>query len=189
MNILFLFTLVASALETAPAAVAPAAGIGALGLDARALAFQVVNFGILLLLLRRFAYRPILNVLEHRRATIEESLRSANTIAQEKQSLVREKQAVLREAQTQAQAIVSRSQQQAGDIVRTAETEARRRAEKIFAQAKAKITQEENIVRSGLKKEALYLVAEATEKIIDQKLDSPSDAALIKRALQEVQAH
>ena len=82
---------IAQAMEGAEAA----GGIGALGLDARGLVFQVINFAILLGVLYRFAYRPLLRVLEERRQTIEESLKSAADIKRVRQELEREKHSIV----------------------------------------------------------------------------------------------
>jgi len=164
------------------------AGIGAIGLDARALLWQIVNFAILLFLLKKFAYKPIVNVLEARRQRIEESLKSAKNIEITRAALASEKQAVLSLAQQQAEAAVARSKQQAKEIVAQAEVKATEKAAQLLTQAEAKIEQEVLVARQGLKHEAVQLVALATEKIIDEKLDAKKDAALIERALKEMSA-
>ncbi|MEX2054815.1 MAG: F0F1 ATP synthase subunit B [Candidatus Andersenbacteria bacterium] len=182
-----LFITVAQAATEAHQAT-ESAGIGAIGLDARALLWQIVNFAILLFLLKRFAYKPIVNVLEARRQRIEESLKSAQTIEATRAALESEKRTVLSQAQQQAEEVVARGKQHAKEIVALADVTATQKAAQLVTQAEAKIEQEVLTAQQGLKHEAAQLVALATEKIIDEKLDAKKDAALIERALKEVSA-
>ena len=169
------------------AAATEGAGLGALGLDARALLFQVLNFSILLALLRLFAYKPILNILEQRREKIEEGLRNANDISKIRAELEKEKGDVINEAQQQAQNIIGQSKQQAAELVRAADAKAAARMEASVKQAESKIEQELGVARTSLKKEMLSLVALATEKVAGQKLDKETDAELVKQALKETE--
>lgn len=158
-------------------------GIAAIGLDAQAFLFQVINFGILLFLLARFAYRPILKVLEERRQVIEESLRNAQEITGQKQQLEVEKQAILRAASGRAQEIIGQSEERADGIIQQAEEAALRQADDVLQRAEAQIKQEVSVVKGQIRREAIGLVALATERIIKQKMDSQKDQALIREAL------
>src|SRR5688500_12596293 len=102
----FTFITIAQAATEAHTAAEASGGIGALGVDWRALLFHVFNFALLLGLLRAFAYKPIMAVLEQRRQKIEESLKNAATIAATKASLEQEQRAVLAHARTEAQRLV-----------------------------------------------------------------------------------
>lgn len=182
-----IFALIAhAATETHQAA--EAAGIGAIGLDARALVFQLVNFAVLLLLLRLFAYKPILKVLQSRQRTIEESLKNATEIEQAKAQLQVEQQRLIKEARLQAQDIAAQATTRAASIIAAAEAEAHQRAEQIIVQGEAKLAQETMQLKAELKHETLQLVAEATEAIIDIKLDPKQDAALIEQAVAQAQS-
>ncbi len=167
------------------ALVQESAGIGALGVQWSAFLFQILNFAILLGLLRAFAYKPILGILERRRQTIEESLQNAATIETTKIALDKEKQAVLTEARQHAERIIEGSKQQANKLIAAAEETARTRADQLVAQAEAQIEQATEVAREELKAEAVELVVAATEKIIDVKLDPEKDAELIQAALTE----
>lgn len=162
-----------------------AGGISALGLDAKALLFQLVNFALLLGLLRAFAYKPILNVLRSRQQTIAKSLTQAQEIEQGKAELAVHKQQVVAEARGHAQEIVTQSKYRAAEIVQAAEIEARHRAEQIVEQARARLEQEAAAIRAGLKHEALRLVADATQAIVDVKLDKKQDEKLIQDAIKQ----
>lgn len=166
----------------------PEAGIGALGLDARALLWQVVNFALLLGLLRLFAYKPVLKILETRRRKVEESLRTADELAAAQVALEQRVKAVERAAQAQAQQLLRASEQRAKAIMATAEQAAHEKATEILKQAEAKLQQEVVMVRQELKHETLQLVALATEKLLGEKLDAAQDERLIKAAVAAVEA-
>lgn len=184
--VLPMITLIAhAATETSQAATS--AGIGAIGIDARALLFQLVNFAILLFLLRRFAYKPILRVLQQRQQKIEASLKNAQEIETAKAELTVQQRQVLHSARFQAQEIVTQSTAKAAGIIKAAEQQAQAQAEKILTQGRSHLTQEAAEIKGKLKHEVLQLVATATESIIDVKLDPKQDAALIQRAVADAQ--
>lgn len=160
-------------------------GIATLGLDAKALIFQVINFAILLLLLRAFAYKPILRVLQQRQQTIEESLKNAKLIEEKTKQTEQQREAVLAQAQTQASDIVEQGHQRAQELVKRAEQKAQENNERLLTEAQAKIREAILEARTALRHEVLNLVAGATEKIIHEKLDSSKDAALIERVVSE----
>lgn len=176
MNIFMLISIAEAATETHT-------GIGALGLDWRALLFQVLNFVILLGLLRAFAYRPIMAVLESRRQTIEESLRNVQMIAATKTALEQEKKALLAAARTEAERFVDQGKTRGEQVVAAAEEKAQERVAELIAHGEARLAEEVALVRQGLKAEALSLVVAATEKIIDIKLDPVKDEELITKAI------
>src|SRR5581483_123844 len=108
-----LFASLLPVLQTAPAA--SSGGIGsafdALGINLPVLIAFVVNFGLLLLLLKLFLYGPVLKMLDERRRRIEEGLNAADRAAQEAHSAEQRVQEEIRQAQVQGQEIVSNAQQ------------------------------------------------------------------------------
>lgn len=178
-----MFTLIAYAAETTQAT-AESGGFSAIGVNLTSLLFQVINFAILLWLLRRFAYKPILNILQARRETIEESLRNAADIEATKKNLLAEKARILKEAEQQAAAIIARTKEQASETLTRAEEQATTRATQILEQAEATLQQEITQAKVALKQEMAQIVTKATEKLIKQKMDSSADEALITEAIQ-----
>ncbi len=187
MNYMSLFSLVAyAATETHEAT--EAGGLAALGLDIRALAFQVFNFAILLFLLRLFAYRPILKILTDRRQRIEESLRSAEAIETAKADLTKQTQTIVAQARHDANAILSTSKQEALRLIQAAEARAKVKAAQALKAGQAQLDQDITETKARLKHETAALVALATEAIIDVKLDAANDTELIKKAVAAAKA-
>ena len=168
-------------------AVAQAGGIGALGIDWRSLLFQVLNFAILLGLLRAFAFRPIIKILEERRRKIEESLKNAATVAAAKAAMEQERRTLLATARAEAERLVGQGKERGVVLVAAAEEKAQERSAQLLAQAEQRIANQVAAARAELSREAMQLVVAATEKVIEVKLDPAQDAELIRAAIKAAQ--
>lgn len=172
--------LIAHAAESAEPA---SGGIGAIGLNLPALLFQILNFAVLLWLLKRFAYKPIIGILENRRLMIAESERTARELETAKTQLKTAEAAIMKQAQVEASRIMAESKKQAAEMMKAADARAQEQTERTIAQTKVKIEQAQTEMRAALKNEVLDLVALATEKIIGTKLDAQKDEVLIQNAI------
>lgn len=158
-------------------------GLGALGVDGKALIIQLITFVLALLVLKRFAFKPISKVLNERRELIENGVMLGEDMQKEKAKLDTKINAALNEARTQADGIVAAAHDSARDSVRDAETKAHEKADAILAEAKQRTLQDVARARKQLEQELVGLISDATEAIIDEKIDAKKDAALINRAL------
>lgn len=164
-------------------------GIGAIGIDGKALLFQIINFAILLLILRQVAYKPILKALEARRKKIDASLKAAKEIEQAQAKVELHQEKLIAKARQEAEAITATAQKQASEVVATAETRAQQRAEQIVSDGRTQIAEDVKKAKAALKKETLGLVIAATEAIIEERLDASKDAHLLERALSKAGNH
>jgi F-type H+-transporting ATPase subunit b len=160
-------------------------GLGALGVDPKAFVIQLITFMLAYLVLRRYAFGPILKVLRERREIIENGVKLGEQMQKEKAAFEERMAELLKEARQQADGIVGTAQGTAKDTIREAEDKARQKAAVILEEAERRIAQETARVRKQLEKELATLVAEATEAVIEEKVDAKKDAALIERALKE----
>src|SRR3989338_3707265 len=158
-------------------------GLAALGIDGKGLIFQIINFGLLLAILSRFAYRPLLKVLEERRQTIANSLKSARDIEQAKAELESTERSVMADARQQAEFIISRGEKSAAEIRQHAQTIGQETADRLFKQAEARISRQVEQVKGDLKQEVLQLVALATERVVATRLDAAQDESIIMKAV------
>src|SRR5512137_1898166 len=117
-----------------------------LGFSVPLLVAQVVNFGLLLLLLRLFAYKPIMRMLDERARRIKESLEQAETIKQQSALAEKEMASRLEEAGLEGRRLVEQAMT-SGEVVRQkALAEARQEADKLLARARGEINQERDEV-------------------------------------------
>jgi F-type H+-transporting ATPase subunit b len=158
-------------------------GIGALGINGQALLIQLVTFVLAFLVLRRFAFQPILKVLRERRDIIEKGVSLGEEMQKERAALEQKVTAELHAARKQADGIVAEAQDTARATVREAEDKARGKAEGIVKDAEMRAAQEVKRARKLLESELVGLISDATEAIIDEKVDAKKDAALIDKAL------
>lgn len=166
-----------------PAHAEPAGGIGAIGVDPKALAFQLINFAILLFILKKVAYKPILKVLNDRHKKIADSLKHAEEIDRAREEMALEQTRLIKEARDEADTILNRARTEAAESIKDAEVKAGAKSEQILTDAQARIESDVAAAKQTLKKELAGLVVSATGAIIDEKLDVDKDHALLDKAL------
>ncbi len=160
-----------------------ASGFGALGVDPGAFIIQLISFVLVFLILMRFAFKPIVKMLQERRKVIEEGVKAGQELALEREKLQKEITQVMRDARIEADKIIDIGQKESREIVREAEKNAQRKVDAMIADAEARIAEEAVQGRRRLEKEIVGLVSEATEAIVEEKVDPAKDAELIDKAL------
>lgn len=160
-------------------------GIGALGVNLKSLILQIATFILVFLLLKKFALDKIVKTLDERKQTIDQGVELGQKLAEEKQRLDTEVEKVLQKAREQADKIIEGGRTEVAALLKAAEESATKKANNIINEAQAHITEEIARARKQLERETVELVAEATEAVIDEKLDLKKDQSLIEKALQE----
>lgn len=158
--------------------------LGALGIDVRLLILQVVAFLILLFALRKWVYPIFVKAIDERQDAIEAGLKASQEAQKQAEEAEKAIDARLDTARKQADEILAATHKEANAIVGDAEEKAARRAENIVAEAKSEMKNQLNAARAELKAETRQLVAQATEKIIGEKLDASKDAKLVDSAIE-----
>jgi len=155
----------------------------ALGIDWKLLVEQAVAFLILVFILAKFVYPPLIKAIDGRRAQIEAGLEEAKE-SQEALAKAEVKVAeLIEQARKDADDIIARSHQEATSMVSDAEDKAKQRADQIVQDARAQLASDVTKERAALKSYTIQLVAQATEHIIGEKLDAQKDERLIKKAM------
>jgi len=160
-------------------------GIAALGLSPLAILAQGVTFLIFFLLVKKFALGKIVDTIETRRKTIEESLSKAEELNKQNEEAEKRVNSLLSDARKEAEEIVGKSREEAGVLLADAESTAVAKAEKIIADGKLQIEAEVLKAREALKKETLGLVVQATEAVLGEVVDSKKSESIIRKALEE----
>jgi F-type H+-transporting ATPase subunit b len=150
------------------------------GWNLRLFLSQVISFIIVALLLKQFAYKPILRVLEERRQRIAEGLLNADKIKQELAEAEKRYQEMLAKGSAEAQKMIDDARASAGVIAERKQQEAIAAAEQIMAKAREASVLEHERTMSQLKRELGRLVIDTTAKVTGKVL-TPED----QRRLQE----
>jgi len=154
-----------------------------LGIDWKLLIAQIVNFLVLLFVLYKFAYGPILAMLEKRQKKIEKGLKDADEAHKKLVESEEKQKEILKHARTEAKDIVEKSRLQAEKSKSEIAASAKTQAEKILAGAKVEIEQEKQKTIAEIKSEIGGLVVAATEKILEEKIDGEKDKEIIEKSL------
>lgn len=158
---------------------------GSLGIDWKLLALQTIAFLILLFILRKWVYPPLVAMLEKREKdlrTAENAAKSARENADKTEKMINE---TMRKARAEASDIVKTAREEAAGVVEAANKKASEKADALVAAAKDEIAQEVAAAKQALHNETLDLVAAASGKVLDEKIDATKDAKLIERAVKE----
>ena len=156
-------------------------------LDAQQILSQAISFLILLWLLRRFAWRPLLGILDQRRQRIEEDLRQA---AQAKADLARLQEDYaqrLSKIDEEARSNIQQAILEGKRIALEIQEEARAQGYAILTKSKATIELELAKARVTLRDQVAAMTVGAVEKVLRQKLDAKTDRHLIEAVLDELE--
>lgn len=169
--------------ELASAQEEDAGGIAALGFNLPGLIAQLINFAILLVILRIFLFGPIMRMLDERRQRIEEGLNAAEQAAEQASASEEESQRILAEARAEGQAAIQRAQEAANRLREELEARARDEARQIVDRAREEVQVERDQAIQQLRAEFASLTVEAAERIINQSLDRSAHQRLIDEVL------
>ena len=147
---------------------------------------QVISFAIVAFLLRRYAYKPIVAVLEDRRRTIEQSQLNAEKIKKELAEAEKRYQEILAKANQDAQRMIDEARQSSAHLAERKQQEAIAAAEQIIAKAREASSIEHDRQMEALKRELGRLVVDTTAKVTGKVLTSEDQKRLQEEAARQV---
>lgn len=147
---------------------------------------QILNFIILLFILAKFAYKPLMKVLDARRERVTNDLETAEKTRTEAEALKNQYSRQLSEARSEATAIVEKAnkigQKVHDDFVAQAQAE----KEQLIVSAKQTIENEKQQALMEVRSQVITLATEIAGKVVDQKLNSEADQALVAKTADSV---
>ena len=147
---------------------------------------QLIAFGIVAFLLNKFAYKPVLEVLEKRRQRIAESLENAEKIKKDLEETEQSRKEILEKANDQANKLIEEGRA-AAEKVREAETQkAIKEAEAIIAKAREVAEADHSKMLAELKAEIGQLVVATTSKVIGKTLTPEDQQRLVEETNAEL---
>jgi F-type H+-transporting ATPase subunit b len=158
------------------------------GFDVRVFFSQVVSFVIVALLLRKFAYKPVLAILEQRRQQIAEAQLNSEKIKQQLAEAEQRYQEIVSKANGQAQKMIDEARESASHVASRKEQEAVAAAEQIVAKAREAAALEHERTMAQLKREVGRLVVDTTAKVTGKVLNSDDQRRLQEEAARSLAA-
>ena len=159
---------------------------GAFGVDVLKLAFQIINFLLILYLLNRFLFRRVLALLDERQERISKGLEDAEAAARDRELARAEREAALDEARKEAQTMIARATKIAEESRVEIVAAARAEAEKVAAKATEEITAEKQRAIAELRSQVADLALEAAGKLVGSEMNAPTQRRLVQEFLAEV---
>lgn len=148
--------------------------------------WTVVTFIFLLLLLKKIAWKPILNSLNERENFIKESLEKADKAQKEAEKLIADNKSSLIKAEEEAQKIVEQSREYAEKLKTQILDESKLQAKKLIQDASVEIERKNNEAFSKLKDQVAEIAVQSAEKILRENLDKEKQINLVNKYLNDL---
>jgi F-type H+-transporting ATPase subunit b len=137
--------------------------------------WQTIVFLVLLLLMAKFAWKPILTSVRNREESINDALSSAEKARKEMQNLKADNEQLLKEARAERDAILKEARELKEKTIASATEEAKAKADKVVADAKKSIELEKQSAMAELKNQVAELSVEIAEKIVRKELSGKNE--------------
>lgn len=149
--------------------------------------WMVVSFSIILFILGKFAWKPILGMIKAREESIENALASAEKAKEEMKALQSSNERILAEARSERDAMLKDAREIREKMIADAKNTASKEGERMLASARENIQNEKNAAISELKNQVATLSIEIAEKILKSELSSDEkQKALVNTLLKDV---
>ncbi len=148
---------------------------GQFGIEVKSLIEQIFNFVILLVILQKLLYKPLIDILEKRKKDIEDSAKKLENIEKKSQELKEKTEDDLADAREKSQEIIARAEKQASETRKKAQAEAHEQANEIISHAKKSIEAEKESLIDSVQKEIVQLVIGASGKVLGREIKNSQE--------------
>lgn len=148
--------------------------------------WMIIIFGLLLLILGKYAWKPIMRALKAREESIDEALNSADQAREEMKKLQVDNEKLIKEARVERDKILNEARTKQNEIIEQAREEANKERARIIDSAKKEIDNEKQAAARELRETVSDISLRIAEKIIRQELeDDKKQKKLIEKYLSE----
>jgi F-type H+-transporting ATPase subunit b len=134
--------------------------------------WMLVTFSLLLFILKKFAWKPILTSMKEREETIEKSLQEAANARAEMQKLNQQNENLLAEARAERETILKEAREIKEKIVSEAKNAADEEAKRLISRANDEISRQKNAALDELKKEVAQFSLHIAQKLVEKELEN-----------------
>ena len=159
--------------------------LATLGINLRDFILHTINFVILIFILWKILYNPVVGMLDERQRRIRESMDRAEEVRLAAERADQEREAQLADTRRQIQEMLTQATQMAERIQSEARAEARQQADQIVARAQQEAQAERAQTMAELRREVAGLAVAAAERVISRNLDDQSQRRLVEEFLAE----
>ena len=148
--------------------------------------WTVVTFVVLLIILKKVAWKPILSALDQREAAIKESLEKAEKAREEAQKVLDENKSNIAHAEENSKKIIDQSRAYAEKLKEQIIRESKEQAKKIVADATEEIERKKEAAFNDLKTQVAEIVISAAEKILKESLNKESNKKIVDKYISDI---
>ena len=148
--------------------------------------WTIITFLLLLLILKKAAWKPLLSALQKREDTIANSIQKAEQAKVDAEKLLKEHSERLAQAEAEAQRIINEGRQLAEKIKENITSEAKAISDKIIKESKEEIEKSRQAAIESLKKDISQIAILAASKIISENLDEKVDKKLVDKMIENL---
>ncbi|MCL4360059.1 F0F1 ATP synthase subunit B [Patescibacteria group bacterium] len=155
-----------------------------LGIQPVQLFTQVINFLVMVIILAKFLYKPILKALDERRKKIEAGLRYAEETKAELEKSEKRRKDIVAEAKDEARHIIDEAKQSGKKLEAEIVEKAHKEAEQIIAKGKSEVELERSEMEKELRAGTISVASAMVESVLRGALDAKTQHAIIGKKLQ-----
>lgn len=159
-----------------------------LGIEPKLLLAQVVNFLVILFVLQKLLYRPILTMLEKRKKQIEEGVALTEKLRSEEEKLKEKEEKALGKARDEALAIIEEAKKQAKDVEKDLVVQAHEEASAIIARAHEEAKEVAKSSQTAVRKQAVDLALVMAKRLLSSVLSSKDQHQVLAKQIKELES-
>ncbi|MEO8209575.1 MAG: F0F1 ATP synthase subunit B [bacterium] len=148
--------------------------------------WQIIIFVILLFILKKIAWKPLLTALHTREQGIKDAIEQAEQLKKDSEDLIDQNKKILADANAQSMKIINDSKEIANKLRDELMTKTQEDSRKLLEQAKVEITQEKESAMADLRNEVSELAIKAAEKIIKENLDEAKQKKIVNDFISQI---
>ena len=157
-----------------------------LGFDPIMLGAQILNFLIIFYLLKRFLYKPVMDMIKQREDKITQGLKQADLAQKLMEKTLEDEKKILSKAQNESKKIIEETKLQSQKLSEEIKKETKIQAEKMLAQARAQMQQDTREMEIALMKKISILAADMLTKSLEGMLTQKEQKEIVDKALKQI---
>lgn len=160
--------------------------LGSLGINGKLFLAQLVNVSVILLVMWRWVYKPLLKTIDARDKKIREGLSNADEAKVLAEQARAEYERVVHEAKLEAREVLATVKREAEELRAQEQAETQKQIAKQLQAAEEKMHQEKQAMLASIRAETADMVVRAVEKVLAGASDAGTQKALVKQSLDEL---
>ncbi|MFA5834612.1 MAG: F0F1 ATP synthase subunit B [Bacteroidota bacterium] len=149
--------------------------------------WTMITFALLVMVLGKFAWKPILQALQAREQEIAGALKKAEEAKKDAERMMQENKIAMEKASTETARLIAEGRAMAEQLKNDIVAKANESAKKMMDQAKDEIGREKESAMAQLRSEVADLSISVAEKILDESLDGAKQKKMVDKVLQQLQ--